>query len=244
MSRYCTARWQCGHTRTAATTARDGRCKVCLAAVLKRNWRPSPNAQRVSQTHFVCGHPRDEANSTSEAHPRCITCHRSRQVRSYKQFKCGHDVSAENVVMRGPFRTCKTCRSKARPARRHVRSTTPRRYGKQKYQDRYNCGHPRTPENSTAIKRPACKQCRLARDKARLNRFHCGHDATPENTAVHEGSSRTVRRCKQCLGVRRKGSNHAVVLKLERWEPFAPLPIVDMSGRSYESFPLKSQRSA
>ena len=66
---------------------------------MKRNWHPSPNAQRASDTHYICGHPRDEANSTREAHPRCLECHRRRQVKGYTRFKCGHDITPDNTVL-------------------------------------------------------------------------------------------------------------------------------------------------
>lgn len=122
-----------------------------------------------------------------------------------------------------------------------------RLFGNQLYVDKFNCGHPRTRENSTAKVRPQCKQCSKGRIRARSRAFKCGHAVTPENSIVCVGPERTVRRCKTCRDRNGRVTHepHLVktirVVSLDELRHFAPrpLPIVDTCGRSYSLFPLK-----
>jgi hypothetical protein len=163
--RYCTARWLCGHQRNAATTARDGRCRSCLAHRMREN-RKLSRKERTPKTHYICGHPKAD-NSTTEKHPRCLICHRARQVRSYTTFKCGHDVVAENIVMRGPFRRCKQCL----PVQEKPSLKPPI----------FPCGHPRESSNfaPNGPGKVRCYECFRSRMEAYRREQYCASPPAP-----------------------------------------------------------------
>lgn len=123
-----------------------------------------------------------------------------------------------------------------------------RLYGTQKYTDRFNCGHPRTPENSNAKVRPQCKQCDKAKDRTDRQRFKCGHPCTPDNSIAHQGPVRLVRRCKQCSVIPEPQETRLSTIRL--YQP--PLPrAVSVSrfcdvqaGRSYSLAVQHDRRTA
>lgn len=114
----------------------------------------------------------------------------------------------------------------------------------------FNCGHPRSPENSSEQAAPRCKICRHRQQANRLTQFKCGHPVTEDNIRVH-GKNKMYRRCRICDRERaakvaerraekraKKSPRPVLVLRF----PWHPAPIRNESGRSYLLAPLREKQ--